>query len=217
MNMKTKFELILASQSPRRRELLGHTGLKFTAISLDVDETATSITPKEVALEISGKKIKGAHQHCDKQQNPLNNPFYIVSDTLVTIDDQILGKPQDKSEARAMLNQLAGREHTVYTSVGFTWKNEQGEWKEHYFVDAAKVTFDQIDDRMMDIYLDTGESMDKAGAYGIQGPALVFIGDLKGSYSTVMGFPLSRFMHEIENLLNQEFQFNGHWRELFNS
>lgn len=211
--MSAPFQLILASQSPRRRELLGHTGLPFTSVSLNVTEHSDSTDPRQFALDVGHQKIAGAHAYAADPENHLKNPFFVVSDTLVALDGKILGKPKDDTEARSMLSFLAGKQHQVFTSVGFSWK-KQGLWQEHFFVDMAKVTFGNIDPEMMDHYISTGESMDKAGAYGIQGPALVFIDSLEGSYSTVMGFPLSRFMIELAKIARPLAASQG-WRSLF--
>jgi septum formation protein len=211
--MQKPFKLILASQSPRRRELLGHTGLPFTAVSLDLDEHSDSTNPEQFALDIGKQKTAGAQDYANK--NNLENPFFVVSDTLVALDGKILGKPKGDEEAKEMLNFLAGKQHRVFTSVGFTWQ-EGDSWKEHFFVDEAKVTFSQIDAEMMDHYISTGESLDKAGAYGIQGPALVFIDSLQGSYSTVMGFPLSKFMQELATVAKDFVSSDVSWRSVFN-
>lgn len=210
--MQSRFQLILASQSPRRRELLGHTGLNFKSIALNVDEFSDSTDPKQFALDIGRQKAEASKNYAN--ENHLEFPFFIVSDTLVTFDGKILGKPSDEKEARKMLEQLSQREHQVFTSVGFCW-HDGSAWKEHFFVDMARVTFGNIDDEMMDHYISTGESLDKAGAYGIQGAALVFISHLEGSYSTVMGLPLSRLMQEITSIAGNYCEDNKNWRSIF--
>lgn len=212
MGMSHSFQLILASQSPRRRELLSHTGLPFSCVSLDVQEYSAATDPKQFALEIGQLKTAGAREYAEKKS--IEHPFFIVSDTLVALKGKILGKPKDNDEARDMLNFLAGKQHQVFTSVGFAWK-VAGHWHEHFFVDESKVTFSEIDSEMMEHYLSTGESMDKAGAYGIQGPALVFIDALDGSYSTVMGFPLSVFMRELAGIAKKYVPAEKSWRSLF--
>lgn len=210
--MQKTFQLILASQSPRRRELLGHTGLPFQSISLNLHEHSDSTDPEQFALDIGKQKAAASRQYAE--ENKIENPFFVVSDTLVTFDGKILGKPSGDDEARMMLNELAERQHQVFTSVGFCWHDGES-WKEHFFVDMALVTFGKIDKAMMDHYISTGESLDKAGAYGIQGPALVFITHLDGSYSTVMGFPLSKFMQEIESVVSAYCSDDTSWRSVF--
>ena len=148
--------MILASQSPRRRELMKIITTDFRATSADVDETLPSgISPKDAVLYLS--KIKA-----EPFQNGIDT--VIGADTVVAVDDTILGKPKDEAEAKAMLIKLSGKTHSVYTGV--TVITPEGTSS---FYEETKVTFHSLSEKEIDEYVATGEPLDKAGAYGIQG------------------------------------------------
>ena len=227
---KYKYRFILASQSPRRKELLGHLSIQFETISLDVDESSNESLPESVVMDVVAKKVEGAINHIanDIKQNGAQMsvvgqnrlPCLLCTDTLVAIDNQILGKPKDKQQSEKMLKTLSGKTHQVYTSVGLAWClnidkiDDPNSWEMKYFFDKALVKFSEIDAVTLSRYIETGEGLDKAGSYGIQGPALAFIESLEGSYSTVMGLPLSKVLEALKAL-----PFSVHkgenWRELF--
>lgn len=172
--------IILASKSPRRRELLEKLGLQFTVMTEDVDETMDPGIPLETEItRVSVRKARAVA--------PLAGPedLIISADTVVCVDGRRLGKPADEDEARAMLRALSGREHTVVSGVCLLCADR---------CETASVTttlrFRPLSDREIDAYIATGEPMDKAGAYGIQGLAAVFVDRLDGDYYNVMGLPL---------------------------
>ncbi len=166
---------MLASQSPRRRELLALLGLPFRVQPAAVDETPL---PGEVP------DAYVARTAADKAR-AISGPAVLAADTAVVLDDSILGKPLDRDDARAMLERLSGREHSVLTAVAL----RRGEAFWAVTVRTA-VTFDRLDRARIDAYLATDEPWDKAGAYGIQGLAGAFVRSLAGSYSNVVGLPL---------------------------
>ena len=180
--------VILASQSPRRRELLGLYGIPFV-----VDPSMADEDHVEGAGAERVKKL--AQLKCAEVAERHPGRMVLAADTLVCVDDEILGKPKDEADAARMLHLLSGRAHEVHTGVCL--KLPDG--RELCGVDTAKVYFMQLTDENIRRYIATGEPMDKAGAYGIQGRAGVFISHIEGSPSNVIGLPLgllTRFFDE---------------------
>ena len=173
--------LILASASPRRRELLAHLGLPFTIEAADVDETPRpDEDPTTYTRRLAQEKAEAI-----AQRYPDSN--ILAADTTVVLDALILGKPRDPEDARRMLQLLQGRTHQVITGVAL-YSNSQ------ITVEAEQtaVSFNQMNLETIEAYIATGEPLDKAGAYGIQGIAAQFIPRIEGDYSNVVGLPLAR-------------------------
>ena len=171
--------LILASASPRRRELLSLTGLPFTVDAPDVDESCT-LPPREAVVELSRRKALAAaalHPGC----------VVLAADTLVAVDDTALGKPHDEADAFRMLRLLSGRWHQVYTGV--TVIGPDGMILSE--ADGTDVHFESMTDEDVRRYIATGEPMDKAGAYAVQGIAGLWIDQLRGSHTNVIGLPMA--------------------------
>lgn len=179
--------LVLASQSPRRRELLAQAGLgvegfSFERVNPDIDETPLAgEPPANYVARLAVEKAKAGLALCGH----INGPVVLGSDTIVVLDGLLLGKPGDKAEAVAMLSALSGREHQVMTAVALT----DGDRTLCDTV-TTKVRFATLSSQDIQAYVDTGEPMDKAGAYGIQGLGGVFVEAIDGSYSAVVGLPL---------------------------
>ena len=171
--------LILASGSPRRRELLGRMGYEFQICSPDVDEHVSGHA-RDIVRTLAVRKARAAAERFD-------HGVIIASDTLVALDGAPLGKPADADDARRMLRALSGREHEVFTGVCVI---DAQTGMEEAQVDRTGVRFRPLTDAEIDAYVATGEPMDKAGAYGIQGGAGKFVESLDGSYENVMGFPV---------------------------
>ena len=163
--------IILASASPRRKEILELADLKFDVMPSDAQEITTKTAPNEVVMELASLKAKDIYKKSEKQS------MIVGADTVVAYQGQILGKPTDDE---------------VYTGVCVI---EDGKTKTFY--EETKVTFYEISDEQIDHYIKTGEPMDKAGSYGIQGKAAVFIKGIEGDYYNVVGFPIARFLQEI--------------------
>ena len=178
--------IILASASPRRKEILELADLKFDVMPSDAQEITTKTAPNEVVMELASIKAKDIYEKSEKQS------MVMGADTVVAYQGQILGKPADKADAKRMLTMLSGQTHEVYTGVCVI---EDGKTKTFY--EETKVTFYEISDEQIDHYINTGEPMDKAGSYGIQGKAAVFIKGIEGDYYNVVGFPIARFLQEI--------------------
>lgn len=209
-NSRLKF--ILASASPRRKELIGHLKIPFEIITLNVPEESSSKDPVKFSLEIAELKGKAVFNKLILEKN--TSLFVVSADTIVCLGSKIYGKPNDKNEARTFLSELAGKTHSVFTAVAVHFIHE-GKIDKFSFVEESRVTFNQISDALMERYLETGDSLDKAGAYGIQGPSLTFISKVDGDYANVVGFPLSRFITEMENFLRLKFPDEDLWFNLF--
>jgi len=171
--------LILASGSPRRRELLTRMGYTFEICTPDVDENVSGHAYDIVHTLALRKGHAAAARYEDG--------VIISSDTLVSLDGAPLGKPEDEADARRMLRALSGREHEVYTGVCII---DAATGCEETAVDRTGVWFRELTDEEIDAYVATGEPMDKAGAYAIQGGAGVFVERFDGSYENVVGFPV---------------------------
>ena len=182
--------IILASASPRRKEILELADLKFDVMPSDAQEITTKTAPNEVVMELASIKAKDIYEKSEKQS------MIVGADTVVAYQGQILGKPADEADAKRMLTMLSGQTHEVYTGVCVI---EDGKTKTFY--EETKVTFYEISDEQVDHYIKTGEPMDKAGSYGIQGKAAVFIKGIEGDYYNVVGFPIARFLQEITKQL----------------
>lgn len=204
MQKKNKFQLILGSQSPRRKELLQWTFIPFKIVTSDIEEVSDKTDVAELVQDLAYQKAKHVY---DKVISDYNNPVVLGADTIVVLGDEVLGKPKDREEAQNTLLKLMGKSHDVLTGVCLF---HQGGVETFY--DKTKVYFDEISDELLELYLDTGESMDKAGSYGIQGAALGFIGRLEGSYSNVVGLPVNLVLKKIKSALELN---EKNWRSQF--
>lgn len=179
--------LILASSSPRRKELLENLQLKFNIHSSDADESFEPDTPPdEIVMGLAERKAMAIFaEHPDD--------FVIGSDTIVVCDGAILGKPSGRGEAIGMLRQLSGRAHQVFTGVAIASPGGISR-----FYEKTDVLFWELSDREIEFYADSGEPFDKAGAYGIQGLGSMLVKRIDGDYFTVMGLPVSRTIRELK-------------------
>lgn len=187
------YQIILASGSPRRRELLDLAGIKYTVKPSQKEEVISSTIPEEVVKELSFQKAD------DIAAGVPAGTVVIGSDTVVALEDQILGKPKSKEDACRMLKELQGKSHKVYTGVTFIMEEETGR-KVVTFAEATRVDMYPMTDAEIESYVEGGESMDKAGAYAIQGEGTVFIRGIEGDYNTVVGLPLARVYQELKKL-----------------
>lgn len=184
--------IILASQSPRRRELLTQIGLKFEVIPSTVEEVITSINPVEVVQELAQQKARDVANVAAKE-TPKESLLVIGADTIVVYEGKILGKPGDKEDAVRMLTMLQGKEHSVYTGVALLSGKQEIVFAEETRVQMCPMTPEEIA-----WYVNTGEPMDKAGAYGIQGLCARFIRQIQGDYNNVVGLPVGRIYQELK-------------------
>ena len=174
--------IILASQSPRRRELLGQMGFSFTVRPAKGEELPhPELTPAQLVEELARQKALEVSAEAEADD------VVVAADTVVAIDGKVLGKPHDKVHAAQMLSALSGREHTVYTGVAV--KRGETLLVEH---EATQVRFRPLTEREIDLYIQTGEPMDKAGSYGIQGYGALLVEGIRGDYFNVVGLPICR-------------------------
>lgn len=192
--MEDKYKLLLGSASPRRKELLSYLDLPFEVLASNVEEITNKTTPSEVVLDLA--KIKAVD--INSKLNDLST-IIIAADTIVTLNGEILGKPSDIEEARTTLLKLSGSEHQVLTGVCIIFKN-----KLHEFYVETKVLFKNINESDLANYLESEDSLDKAGSYGIQGQAQLFIDSISGSYSNVVGLPVAELANKLREILNTE-------------
>ena len=183
-------EIILASASPRRQEILKAIFSNFMVLPADIDESLSGDINAEAAAEyLSRKKAESV-----AKENP--DKLVIGSDTTVVLDNTILGKPKDKTDAWNMLNMLSGKTHKVITGVCVCANG-----KTHSFSEITEVSFYKLSDGEIEDYLETDEWTDKAGAYGIQGKAGLFVEKINGDYNNVVGLPVSRLNRELKGYI----------------
>ena len=178
--------IILASGSPRRRELLEQAGIPFEVIVSNAEEVITKTDPGEIVEELSFCKAQAvAQQYTDR--------LVLGADTVVVLDGQILGKPKDTEDARRILNSLQGREHQVYTGVTLIFGD-----RVHSFYEKTDVFIYPMTEQEIEAYIQSGDCMDKAGAYGIQSQFAIHIQGIKGDYYNVVGLPIGRLWQELK-------------------
>lgn len=185
--MKQRRDVILASGSPRRRELFSQAGIEYTVMSADVDETPTKKEPGSIVEELSERKAEAAYRLAREAGR---EALIVAADTIVSLDGRILGKPGDKEEAIGMLRMLSGRTHQVYTGVTLLFP----EGRRETFSEMTEVCMYPLSPEEIVDYVNSGEPMDKAGAYGIQGLGARLVERIRGDYNNVVGFPLARFI-----------------------
>jgi len=185
-------KFILASSSPRRRDLLLRLQTPFDIILPNVDESMIALdgNPETYCTSLAELKANDISQHYPDM-------LVIGADTIVVLDDLILGKPDDKAQAQEMLETLSGKTHHVYTGVCLKWAKKN---IHHLFVEITMVTFRELELSDISYYIESCPPYDKAGAYGIQDWSAVFVKGINGCYDNVVGFPISRFYQELRKL-----------------
>ncbi len=191
--MAAKRKIILASGSPRRKQLMRMAGLLFTVEPADVPEIIPDGMPAENESEFLASVKAG---YVLSQQDEKHRDVLIVgADTTVLCEGRVLGKPKDKAEAKEMLRFLSGKVHEVYTGVAIVSEDVN-----ESFTSVTKVEFYELTDEEIDWYVSTNEPMDKAGAYGIQGFGCRLVRRIEGDYFTVMGLPVAEVVRRIEKI-----------------
>ncbi len=200
--------IILASKSPRRRELLGQIGLEFEIKVSDVEELVTTDIPYKLVEELSLQKATAVMQEMRKESGlpageTCQDTLVIGADTVVSIDGKILGKPADEAAAVEMLRTLSGRTHQVYTGVTVLYccNTDLKTLITKTFHEKTDVTFFPMTEEEIAGYVATGDCMDKAGAYGIQGFCARYIRGIAGDYNNVVGLPVGSLYQEIREWL----------------
>ena len=186
-----KRELILASGSPRRKELLEQIGIEPVIVPSRIEEVVTSSEPEKVVLELSSQKAEDV-----MSRSPVGS-VVLGADTVVAIDGMFLGKPKSHEEACGMIRRIQGRRHQVYTGVAILWKEESGVQKKHFTVGTDVEVFPMTEEEIQ-AYAALEEPMDKAGAYAIQGRFAAYIKGISGDYSNVVGLPVGSVYQELK-------------------
>ncbi len=194
--MKIDYKIILASQSPRRRELLSQIGVEFEVIPSMADENIKENNPSEFVKKLALIKGEEVYNRIKKNENIL----VIGADTIV-VKDKVLGKPADREEAISMIKNISGTSHEVYTGVSFYLYNESTkEEKVDVIINKTKVNVCDINIEEIEEYVDSKDPFDKAGGYGIQGSFAKYISSIEGDYYNVVGLPVSDVYQKIKDL-----------------
>lgn len=199
-------QIILASASPRRKELLEQIGLEFEICPAKGEEIITKTIPEEVVMELSKQKAEEvasmvvSFSEENKEITTPSDILVIGADTVVAYDGRILGKPKDEEDAKHMLSMLAGNTHSVFTGVTLVLMDKSGRAGELVFYEKTDVTMHPMTDKEIERYVASGEPMDKAGAYGIQGKCAIYIEKIHGDYNNVVGLPITRIYQELKKI-----------------
>ena len=185
-------KLILASESPRRKELLKQIGMEFEVMSCGGEAPVASSLPYQIVEEHAMQKARAV------ADNISETVTIIGADTVVSFQGHILEKPKNKEEAKKMLQKLQGNTHEVYTGVVIIKKKQNGTEESMEFHECTKVTFYEMTDEEIEDYVNTGEPMDKAGSYGVQGIGAKYVKEISGDYNNVVGLPVARLYQELK-------------------
>ena len=180
--------IVLASASPRRKDILTELGITFTVVCADTDEYSTQTSPRLFTEELAAKKGMAVYQKLLRTYGAeeASSAIIISADTVVCCDGKILGKPRDNGDAERMIKAISGREHTVVSGIAITVNG-----RTKTASDVTSVCVDDIPDQKIKEYVSTGESLDKAGAYAIQGRFSAWIKSINGCYFNVVGLPIN--------------------------
>ncbi len=192
---------ILASASPRRRELLKQLGLPFEVLPSEADENIAKDTPEALVEELSRRKA------LDVAKRVREHSLVLGADTVVALGNTVLGKPGTPARAMEMLRLLSGKEHRVLTGVTLTESEEGRVIRQNSFVQSTRVFLYDLSDEEIQAYVQTGEPMDKAGAYGIQGGFARFVREIRGDYNNVVGLPAARVYQTMKEMLGEVLPF----------
>lgn len=197
MLVRKDLDIILASKSPRRRELLSQIDIDYRCIPSEKEEIIHESEPDRVVTLLSGQKAYDIEEQIQKNGTVLDKDTIIIgADTVVAYDGMILGKPKDEEEACHMLSMLSGKCHQVFTGVTVLYLCGNIR-KELSFAECTSVYVRELSGQDISDYIKTGEPMDKAGAYGIQGKFAKYVEKIDGDYNNVVGLPVSRLFHEV--------------------
>lgn len=210
--------IVLASASPRRRELLEQIGLKFEVLVSNVPEQTYAGEPRRMVEELSAQKAEAVLKLLEESKEEAHSfrtdtatdgtdlqeaVLVIGADTVVSAEGGILGKPADREAAAGMLAMLSGRSHEVYTGVTLIYRSASGQIQRKSFHERTEVVFYPMNRTEIEGYVSTGDCMDKAGAYGIQGFCARYIRKISGDYNNVVGLPVGRLYQEAKEWLEK--------------
>lgn len=180
-------KFILASKSPRRKEILETLGLDFSIVTSDADESYEKGTaPSDVVMSLSAKKAAAVKAHLEEMGEDISDTVIIAADTVVSVAGEILGKPRDKADSERMLTMLSGSEHSVLSGITVIYNGSSASSYEETFVRFSPMSYEEIK-----WYAESGEPDDKAGAYAIQGYASMWVEGIDGCYFNVVGLPVA--------------------------
>ena len=205
--LNEKIKIVLASSSPRRKELLELVGVQFDIWPSDKEEEVSSDIPEEICTSLSRQKALDVassirtYNELHRDLTTEGDILVIGADTIVVKDGKVLGKPKDEGDAARMLKLLSGSTHSVFTGVTFVFMSASGRAGEHTFSEETKVSFYPLDDAQIQYYLANYDALDKAGAYGIQSGAAAFVKSVEGDFYNVVGLPIARILHELNQIL----------------
>lgn len=197
------YRIILASESPRRKEIMEIMGIPFETVPSDKPETAEGTEPSDIVQALAAMKAENA---AEKTAGRNEEVIIIGADTMVFFEGQALGKPKDEADAERMLMMLSDNVHEVYSGVFIIIRNEHKEVKRLSFCVCTKVAVHKLTTKQIRDYIATGEPLDKAGAYAIQGRFGIYIKEISGDYYNVVGFPIAKI---YEKLLEQGIDINS--------
>lgn len=188
-----KYKVVLASASPRRKELLEQVGVQFSVRPSECEELIEKDAPEEIVMKLALDKAMDVARCSDF------DTLVIGADTVVCAGGEILGKPKDEQAAFDMISMIKNNTHSVFTGVALILHRKKGDILNNFFIETKVSVFDMTDDEIMS-YIRTGEPMDKAGAYGIQGCFAEYVEKIDGDYNNVVGLPVSAIMKSIKEM-----------------
>lgn len=195
-------KVILASASPRRKALLEQAGIDFTVLVSETDEKTDEKQPERIVRALAALKAGDVYERAAADKHiDMQNCVVLGADTVVCCDGTVLGKPKDAADAKKMLGMLSGRKHDVYTGVCLIGQGADGSTFEKVFVSRTAVEMQEFTDDVIEWYVNTGEPLDKAGAYGIQGYGAVLVKSIDGDYNNVVGLPLAEVWQQLYHLV----------------
>lgn len=193
--------IILGSASPRRRELLQLMGVKFEVLASEAEEHYHSILPPDIVKELALMKAQNVSELLSKQASWKEDICVVIgADTIVVKDGQIMGKPKSQEDAFEMIKSLQGRTHEVYTGVALLECSDKGVYVRANHAEETKVFVHEMEDWEIREYISSGEAMDKAGAYGIQGRFATYIDRIEGDYYNVVGLPVAYLYQQLKEV-----------------
>ena len=188
--------IILASASPRRKELLSQIGIEYEVIPSNTEEIITSTVPAEIVMELAKQKAEDVVRKVNQ-----TGKVVLGADTIVAFDNKVMGKPVNEEDAFSMISLLENATHQVYTGVSLSYLKQDGEICSHVFYEKTDVVVYPMTKEEILSYIETKDCMDKAGSYGIQGAFAAFIKGIDGDYNNVVGLPIGRVYQELKNIL----------------
>ena len=200
-------KFILASKSPRRKEILENLGISFRIVTADTDEDSEITDPSELVRELSVRKGRAVAEKIIADNKIVDKALIISSDTVVASEGEILGKPADREDAERMLRGLSGRAHSVFSGIALTELDGGRVVKTAAATEETKVYFSEMDKDDIEFYINAEQVYDKAGAYAIQGIASAFIEKIEGDYFNVVGLPVRRMFRLLEEEFGIKLRF----------